>query len=40
LSCGRALAPREDGFLLKYFRVEKPRARPRQFEVSSAGAKR
>jgi predicted RNA-binding Zn-ribbon protein involved in translation (DUF1610 family) len=40
LSCGRALAPREDGFLLKYFRVEKPNARPRQFEVSWAGAKR
>jgi predicted RNA-binding Zn-ribbon protein involved in translation (DUF1610 family) len=24
LSCGRALAPREDEFLLKYFRIERP----------------
>jgi predicted RNA-binding Zn-ribbon protein involved in translation (DUF1610 family) len=24
LTCGRALAPRDDGFLLKYFRIESP----------------
>jgi predicted RNA-binding Zn-ribbon protein involved in translation (DUF1610 family) len=40
LSCGHALAPREGEFLLKYFRVERPKPRHLRSGLSWSDAKR